>query len=609
MTTTSVASPPLEQEQKRDARRVGVVIPTRNRCELLRLALASVLEQRNVAVEVVVIDEASDDGTAAMLTEYCEDRIRVIRNTRAQGPSAARNAGVAALTTEWIAFLDDDDVWAPDLLSAHLDAIDGRPSAAWSVSGCVAFSSFGTEVDRLVGHRSMVETQLPRLCDLLRQENVVPVTSGVVVWREVFIAVGGFDASLSVAEDWDLWIRLADHGTPALVDRGLVGYREPAWGQANLSANTLAMAAGRIEIRRRHRCCGDGDARTAEADHHRYLARTALRTGLERRAMQHLVRAVWHSRSVTDLARLALATLAPRLTTRLGRWGAESRIPLAWKAEAWSWLPAAAAGGTDRSVPFVPPLIELPWPLLPGVHRTTTVDAARMVMDHLAVGCGGVIVTPNLHHLWMLARSQSLASSYAEATLIVADGAPIVWASQLLRTPLPERVAGSDLVWFLTSMAARSGRRLFLLGGLPGAAADSADRFTEAFPDLQVVGTACPRQGFQDDPAQMAELHEQLLAARPDIVLIALGSPKQELLATHLRTALPATWFVGVGGSFEMASGRVRRAPAWVSALGLEWCYRLWQEPGRLAQRYLVHDIPVAVQLLVRSAAAGRMAA
>lgn len=598
METTDPCPPPL----------IGVVIPTHNRCDLLRVALESALAQRDVAVDIVVVDEASHDGTAAMLAEYEGERVRVIRNNRAKGPSAARNAGVAALATEWVAFLDDDDVWAPDLLSSHVEALAGGQRAAWSVSGCVAFNTHEGQVHRLVGHRSLPDGQLAGLDDLLRQQNVVPVTSGVMVRRDVFQTVGGFDASLAVAEDWDLWIRLADHGAPALVDRGLVGYREPASDQSNLSADTLAMAAGRIEVRRRHRRGGDLAARGADADHQRYLARTAMRSGLERRAVHHLIRAVWHSRSAADLVRVAVALVAPHLTARIGRWGAENRIPLPWRAEAWSWLPAAVAGSTDRSVPPDPVLVALPWRPLPGIHRTTTVDAARMVMNRLAVGRGGLIVTPNLHHLWMLVRSPALASSYGEATLIVADGAPLVWASHLCGTPVPERVAGSDLVWFITAMAARSGRRLFLLGGLPGTAVDSAARFAEAFPDIVIAGTSCPIPGFQDDPAQMAALESQLRSAEPDIVLIALGSPNQELLAARLRPLMPATWFVGVGGSFEMASGRVRRAPAWASAVGLEWLYRLVQEPGRLAKRYLVHDIPVGVQLLARSAAGRRFA-
>ncbi len=306
MTTNRMTATRLEPSEIEHRRRphIGVVIPTRNRCDLVRVALASVLAQRDVAVEVVVVDEASSDGTAAVLAAYGDERVRVIRNLRPMGPSAARNAGVAALTTEWVAFLDDDDVWAPELLSSHLEALAGRPAASWSVSGCVAFNASGNEVDRLVGHRSLSEAQLPHLGDLLRQHNVVPVTSGVMVRRELFLSVGGFDASLSVAEDWDLWIRLADQGAPALVDRGLVGYREPASGQANLSADTLAMAAGRIEVRRRHGRHGEIGGRHAEADHHRYLARTAMRSGLERRAVQHLIQAGWHSRSAADLGRV-----------------------------------------------------------------------------------------------------------------------------------------------------------------------------------------------------------------------------------------------------------------------------------------------------------------
>jgi N-acetylglucosaminyldiphosphoundecaprenol N-acetyl-beta-D-mannosaminyltransferase len=179
---------------------------------------------------------------------------------------------------------------------------------------------------------------------------------------------------------------------------------------------------------------------------------------------------------------------------------------------------------------------------------------------------------------------------------------PLIWASRLQGTPLPARVAGSDLIWSLTERAAREGCSVFLLGGNPGAAEAAAAEFTRRFPALRVAGHYCPPVGFENDPVQAAAIDAMLAAARPDIVYVGLGAPKQERLITRLRPLLPAAWFLGIGISFSFVTGEVRRAPRWMQVAGLEWAHRLVQEPRRLAKRYLVHGLPFAAKLLAVSA-------
>ncbi|MCC6660734.1 MAG: WecB/TagA/CpsF family glycosyltransferase [Phycisphaerales bacterium] len=223
-------------------------------------------------------------------------------------------------------------------------------------------------------------------------------------------------------------------------------------------------------------------------------------------------------------------------------------------------------------------------------------------MAGLAAGRGGWVVTPNLEILRRLTTEPALATLVAPADLRLADGMPLIWASRLQRTPLPARVAGSDLIWSLTGRAARDGRSVFLLGGNPGAAEHAAAEFARRFPGLRVAGHHCPPMGFEKDPGQLAALEALLLAACPDIVYVGLGSPKQEHLITRLRPLLPAAWFLGIGISFSFVTGEVRRAPRWMQACGLEWAHRLVQEPRRLAKRYLVHGLPFAARLLLVSA-------
>ena len=251
------------------------------------------------------------------------------------------------------------------------------------------------------------------------------------------------------------------------------------------------------------------------------------------------------------------------------------------------------------------PAIRLLGVELHSVRAQAAVDA---IDDCLRRGEGGWVLTPNLDILRRLVRDSGFSELCRGVTLRLADGMPLVWASRLAGTPLPERVAGSDLIWSLSERAARSGWTVFLLGGDPGTADRAAAELARRYPGLRIVGTACPPFGFERDASYMSGLEVRLRAASPDIVYVALGSPKQERLIERLREGMPAAWFLGIGISFSFVCGEVRRAPAWMRRTGLEWLHRLVQEPRRLARRYLVDGIPFALDLLLRSAWAGRVA-
>ena len=229
-------------------------------------------------------------------------------------------------------------------------------------------------------------------------------------------------------------------------------------------------------------------------------------------------------------------------------------------------------------------------------------QAVGRVLDALDRGRGGWIITANLDHLRRAERDGEYRQMLDEADMVVADGMPLIWASRLQGTPLPQRVAGSSMVSTLAHGMAPQGRRLFLLGGAPGTAEQARDTLLRRYPGLNVVGTHCPPMGFEDDPDQMQTIEEALREARPDVVYVALGSPKQERLIRQMRPLLPQAWWMGVGISLSFLCGDVKRAPRWVQRCGLEWVHRLAQEPRRLARRYLVEGLPFAARLLGRTA-------
>lgn len=232
----------------------------------------------------------------------------------------------------------------------------------------------------------------------------------------------------------------------------------------------------------------------------------------------------------------------------------------------------------------------------------TEAKCVSFVMDELEAGRGGWVITPNLDILQKAFKDTSIRRMLAKAEVLVADGMPLIWASRMQGTPLPERVAGSNMISTLCAAAARAERSIFLLGGMPGVADAAAEVLRERCPGLEVRGTYCPPFGFEKDEAEMARLRAAVSASEADIVFVALGFPKGERLTDEIRSLLPNAWWVGVGISFSFLTGDVKRAPPWMQAAGLEWVHRLKQEPRRLARRYLVDDLPFAGRLFASAA-------
>ncbi len=261
--------------------------------------------------------------------------------------------------------------------------------------------------------------------------------------------------------------------------------------------------------------------------------------------------------------------------------------------------PAVAAPRRER--PALP-VVRLLSVRLHAISEGRTVD---YILDELDSGTGGVVVTPNLDHLRRCTRDLSFGALVAEADLVVADGMPLIWASRLAGTPLPQRVAGSDLITSLSVAAAARGRSIYLLGGAPGTAEAAAHILQLAEPSLKITGVSCPPYGFEKDEREIGKIVNALATAQPDIIFVALGSPKQEYLIQRIRKFLPNAWWLGVGVSFSFLCGDVKRALRWMQKTGLEWVHRFAQEPKRLFHRYIVVGIPFGTRLMFKSALRG----
>lgn len=200
-------------------------------------------------------------------------------------------------------------------------------------------------------------------------------------------------------------------------------------------------------------------------------------------------------------------------------------------------------------------------------------------------------------------RHPELVSILRKADLVTADGMPVVWAARLLGTRLKERVTGADLVPGLAKACALRGKSIYLLGGNGDVAWKAAEIFQEKYPDLCIAGVSSPFVHVEGEKILDEEtMDQQILAdinqARPDILFVGFGNPKQEMWFERNRSKLKAAVTIGIGGTFEFITGQVKRAPVWVQKSGLEWIYRITQDPMRLFKRYFIGFFKFGILIL-----------
>jgi N-acetylglucosaminyldiphosphoundecaprenol N-acetyl-beta-D-mannosaminyltransferase len=230
------------------------------------------------------------------------------------------------------------------------------------------------------------------------------------------------------------------------------------------------------------------------------------------------------------------------------------------------------------------------------VDALSFIDALRGIEELVDRGQGGAVYTPNVDHVIKAESNEAFRRAYAHASLSLADGMPLVWVSGLLGCRLPERVAGSEILDPLLERAALRGWRVYLLGGAPGVARAAAQLLTKDR-GVNVVGWDDCRIGL-DGSDGTGDSIVRARDAKPDLILVALGPPKQELwihlAASEVRPAVA----IGIGAGLDFLTGKHRKAPRWVSRAGFEWAFRLLQEPRRLWRRYLVESPRFALVVL-----------
>ena len=203
------------------------------------------------------------------------------------------------------------------------------------------------------------------------------------------------------------------------------------------------------------------------------------------------------------------------------------------------------------------------------------------------------VVTPNVDHIVRLEKDKELQKVYKNASLILTDGKPLIWISKWYKTPIKEKISGSDLFPRVCQLAANKNYTMYLLGAAEGVADIAARNLMNKYPGLNIVGTYSPPFGFEKNEQEMSKIKTQIQDVHPDILIVGLGCPKQEKFMYYHCKELGVPISFGLGASIDFEAGNIKRAPKWMSNHGLEWLYRFSKEPKRLFKRYFVYDLKI----------------
>ncbi len=216
-------------------------------------------------------------------------------------------------------------------------------------------------------------------------------------------------------------------------------------------------------------------------------------------------------------------------------------------------------------------------------------EAKRLILKRK----NSYVVTPNTDHIVKIEHDQLFREIYEGADLVLTDGKPLVWMSRLMGTPIKEKISGSDYFPEVCKMAAKEGFSIFLLGAAEGVAKKAAINLMKKYKNLKIAGVYSPSYTFENDVEEISGIIRKINQTKPDILCIGLGTPKQEKFYYKYRDLLNVPLTLHIGATIDFEAGVVKRAPKWVSYVGLEWFYRLVREPRRLYRRYLLDDVEI----------------
>ena len=209
------------------------------------------------------------------------------------------------------------------------------------------------------------------------------------------------------------------------------------------------------------------------------------------------------------------------------------------------------------------------------------------------------VVTPNLDHIVLIEHDELFKEIYDKADLILTDGKPLIWIAKAQGTPIKEKVSGSDLFPKICELAAMKGYSIYILGAAPGVADQAAENLKNKYQGLNIVGTYSPPMGFERNTEEINFIIDNINQLSPDILAVSLGSPKGEKFIYRIKDKITASLSISIGATIDFEAKKIKRAPKWMSNVGLEWLYRITQDPKRLVKRYFndaISIVPIIIK-------------
>lgn len=209
------------------------------------------------------------------------------------------------------------------------------------------------------------------------------------------------------------------------------------------------------------------------------------------------------------------------------------------------------------------------------------------------------VVTPNVDHIVKLEEDREFLEVYNKADLILTDGMPLVWVSRIKKNPIKEKISGSDYFPQLCEFSVNKGYKIFLLGAAEGVADKAKINLENKYNGINIVGTYSPKYGFENDKNEINKIIKIINEAKPDILAVGVGAPKQEKFIYKYLHELKVPLSLGIGATIDFEAGNIKRAPKWMQKIGLEWFYRFIKEPRRMFKRYFVDDMKF-IKILIK---------
>ena len=563
------------------------MIATYNRPDELDRVLAGLADQAVPPLEVVVVDDESTPPAQPTFPDGVGDRWRCIRQPNG-GPGKARDTGIRDASGDVIIIVDDDMIVTPRLVAAHLE----QHAAGYDVvQGRFDNLSEGSQPlhDAFLAEQQRVYFEACEN-DPSAVEPARLSTGNVSFRRTKYLECGGFDTSMRRREDSDLGLRFAETGARfGYAPERTAMHDEPGEPLAAFLREGYEYGESELAIHTRH------------PDSYRPWDLVDEMPGSMRLLIRLLSR--W-PKSLALVGRVAgwVGTVLERLRLTgpaVQMYGAG--FALHWFSGMIAQLGGRPFLGADAAA--VRPDADRIQVDFEGV-RIDVVDVASAVnriVELSRLDRSAIVVTPNVDHLVLCREVPAFRRTYDRADLILADGMPIVMLTRLLRLPLRHKVSGSDLVMPLLRAAAAHELGVYILGTTEDAADEAIAKLDEQIPHLSVVGRSSPWFKPGADNPDMVKALDDVRATGADLVLVAFGSPKEGQLLDQYWDDLPPACFLACGASIDFIAGRVPRAPEWLSKVGLEWVFRLVNEPKRLWKRYLVQDVK-ALPIFIRVA-------